>query len=151
MKAQRTSPGTPPPSGIDHVAIAVRDLDAATRFFRDILGLVHEGTEDVPSEGVRTAFLRAGGAAGGTRIELVSPLAGGEGPVARFLEKRGEGIHHIALRVDRIEERMEALAKAGIRLVSAGPRRGAEGAKIAFLHPSTCRGVLVELKEPAAD
>ncbi len=130
------------PSGVDHIAIAVADLDRAIPFFRDLLGLKHEGTEEVPTEGVRTAFFRAGT----TRIELVSPTAPG-GAVSRFLERNGEGIHHIALRVDDILFAMNSLKNAGLTLTSDAPRPGAEGARITFIHPKSAHGVLVELKE----
>ncbi|MBI4230803.1 MAG: methylmalonyl-CoA epimerase [Planctomycetes bacterium] len=129
-------------SGLDHIAIAVADLDRAVAFFRDILGLRHEGTEEVPTEGVKTAFFRAGAA----RIELVSPTAPGSA-VSRFLERNGEGIHHIALRVDDIDAAMKSLKGAGLALTSDTPRPGAEGARITFIHPKSAHGVLVELKE----
>lgn len=137
-------------TGVDHVAIAVRDLAAATRFFRDTLGLAYEGEEDVPTEGVRTAFFRAGE----TRIELVSPIRPGgavaDGPVARFLDRHGEGIHHIALRVPRIERAIDAMRAAGVPLTSDTPRPGAHGARITFIHPKGAHGALVELKQTGA-
>lgn len=132
------------PQKINHIGIAVRDLDAALPLYTDVLGLPLEGVERVESEGVKVAFLRIGE----TRIELLEPL-GPDSPIASFLEKRGEGIHHIALEVDGIEERLNLLSEKGIRLIHEHPRRGAHGAQIAFLHPKAMGGVLYELCEPA--
>ncbi|MFO7289411.1 methylmalonyl-CoA epimerase [Planifilum fulgidum] len=131
------------PKKISHIGIAVRDLEAALPLYTDVLGLALEGVETVPSEGVKVAFLRIGE----TRIELLEPL-GPDSPIASFLEKRGEGIHHIALEVDGIEERLRLLSEKGIRLIHERPKQGAHGARIAFLHPKATGGVLYELCEP---
>jgi len=132
------------PKKISHIGIAVRDLEAALPLYTDVLGLSLEGVETVESEGVKVAFLRIGE----TRIELLEPL-GPDSPIASFLEKRGEGIHHIALEVDGIEERLSLLSEKGIRLINERPKQGAHGARIAFLHPKATGGVLYELCEPA--
>ncbi|PTX52211.1 methylmalonyl-CoA epimerase [Melghirimyces profundicolus] len=131
------------PERIDHVGIAVRSLDEAVPLYRDILGLKYLGEESVESEQVRIAFFRLGE----TRIELLEPLSA-DSPIAGFLEKRGEGIHHIALKVDGIEEKLEGLTETGIRLIHERPKRGAEGSRVAFIHPKSTRGVLYELCEP---
>ena len=131
------------PKKISHIGIAVRDLEAALPLYTDVLGLALEGVETVPSEGVKVAFLRIGE----TRIELLEPL-GPDSPIASFLEKRGEGIHHIALEVDGIEERLRLLSEKAIRLIHERPKQGAHGARIAFLHPKATGGVLYELCEP---
>ncbi|MPZ16507.1 MAG: methylmalonyl-CoA epimerase [Luteitalea sp.] len=127
---------------LDHVGIAVRDLEQAFAFFRDTLGLELELSEEVPPQGVRVHFLRAGSAS----LELVEPL-GPSSPVAGFLEKRGPGMHHVALRVDDIRATLADLRSRGVRLIDEEPRPGAGGALIAFIHPSSTHGVLVELKE----
>lgn len=132
------------PKKISHIGIAVRDLDAALPLYTDVLGLSLEGVETVESEGVKVAFLRIGE----TRIELLEPL-GPDSPIASFLEKRGEGIHHIALEVDGIEQRLRLLSEKGVRLIHEHPKQGAHGARIAFLHPKATGGVLYELCEPA--
>lgn len=132
------------PKKISHIGIAVRDLDASLPLYTEVLGLSLEGVETVESEGVKVAFLRIGE----TRIELLEPL-GPDSPIASFLEKRGEGIHHIALEVDGIEERLSLLSEKGVRLINERPKQGAHGARIAFLHPKATGGVLYELCEPA--
>ncbi len=129
-------------STIHHIAIAVRDLDAALAFYRDGLGLEMTERRVVPEEGVEIAFLPAGEG----EIELLQPLSE-EGGVARFLEKRGEGLHHICLRVDNIEEAMERLRAAGAKLLSEEPRVGAHGTRYVFVHPKSAHGVLLELYE----
>lgn len=131
------------PKKISHIGIAVKDLEAALPLYTDLLGLPLEGVESVPSEGVKVAFLRIGE----TRIELLEPL-GPDSPIASFLDKKGEGIHHIALEVDGIEQRLRLLSEKGIRLIHDRPKRGAHGARIAFLHPKATGGVLYELCEP---
>ena len=128
---------------LDHLGIAVPDLESALAFWRDALGLELSDVEVVESEGVRTAFLPVGDAS----IELLEPL-GDEGVIAKYLEKRGPGIHHICMRVDGIEETLDSLDAAGVRLVDRKPRPGAHGTKVAFLHPKAAGGVLVELAEP---
>lgn len=134
------------PRRISHIGIAVRKLDEAIPLYRDVLGLSWEGTETVESEQVRVAFFRIGA----TRIELLEPLSP-ESAIAKHLEKRGEGIHHIALEVDDIEHRLSELAKRGVRLIHERPIRGAHNAKVAFLHPKSTGGVLFELCEHEMD
>lgn len=130
------------PTSIHHIAIAVNDLEAALAFYRDALGLEVSERREVPEEGVEIAFLPAGEG----EIELLRPLDP-EGSVARFLEKRGEGLHHICLRVDDITAAMERLRAAGATLLSEEPRVGADGTRYVFIHPKSARGVLLELYE----
>ena len=132
------------PKKISHIGIAVKNLDAALPLYTDVLGLPLEGMETVESEGVRVAFLRIGE----TRIELLEPLSP-DSPISSFLEKRGEGIHHIALEVDGIGQKLNWLSEKGVRLIHEQPKQGAHGALIAFLHPKATGGVLYELCEPA--
>lgn len=130
------------PPSIHHIAIAVNDLEAALAFYRDALGLEVTQRREVPEEGVEIAFLPAGEG----EIELLRPLDP-EGGVARFLEKRGEGLHHICLRVDDITAAMERLRAAGAILLSEEPRIGADGTRYVFIHPRSAHGVLLELYE----
>lgn len=127
---------------VDHLGIAVAALDERIEFWRDALGLSVGGVEVVESEGVRVAFLQAGEA----RIELLEPTDA-RSPIARHIEKRGEGIHHLTLRVDDIETALERARGHGVEVLGEAPRRGAEGARVAFLHPRSCGGVLLELVE----
>jgi len=129
--------------GLDHIAIAVSKLDEALQIYQKILGLKLEKTMVVEDQKVRLAFLLAGE----TKIELLEPTAT-ESAVARFIEKKGEGIHHIALKVTNIESILKQLKEKGIALVDEKPRVGAEGGKIAFLHPKSLKNVLIELCEP---
>ena len=129
-------------SSIHHVAIAVRDLDAALGFYRDTLGLEMTERREVPEEGVEIAFLPAGGG----EIELLRPLDEASG-VARFLEKRGEGLHHVCLAVDDIDAAVERLRAAGARFLSQEPRVNAHGVRYVFVHPRSARGVLLEVYE----
>lgn len=129
---------------LDHIGIAVSDLPASLAFFRDVLGLHVELSEEIASQQVRAHFL----AAGQSTLEMLEPTAP-ESPIARFLEKRGPGMHHVALRVDDIDAALGHLRSRGIRLIDDQPRPGAEGALVAFIHPSAAHGVLVELKQPA--
>jgi methylmalonyl-CoA/ethylmalonyl-CoA epimerase len=126
---------------IHHVAVVVRDLDAAVRFFHGTLGLALESVVPIPSDGVRIAFLPVGP----SRIELVEPTDPSTG-VARFLDGRGEGFHHVCFEVPDIAVALVQMEAAGIELIDRAPRRGAEG-PVAFLHPRSCHGVLVELIE----
>jgi len=130
---------------IDHVAIVVRNLDEALAFYRDALGLDVIERCDVPEEGVEIASLPL--ARG--RIELVRPLSD-EGGIARFLEKRGEGLHHICFVVDDIVDAMEQLREAGADLVTDEPQIGADGTRYIFIHPKSAHGVLLELYEEPA-
>jgi methylmalonyl-CoA/ethylmalonyl-CoA epimerase len=125
---------------LDHIGIAVKSLDAAKIY--EVLGLHIEHTETVATQKVNTAFLSVGDA----NLELLEP-ASPDSPIAKFIEKRGEGIHHICLRVENIEEHLERLKAAGYRLVNEAPVPGAHGCRVAFLHPSAGNGVLIELSE----
>ncbi len=125
---------------IAHIGIAVRELESALVLYRDRLGLSHIETKDVPERGLRVAFLQAGEAL----IELLAPLRE-DSEVSTFLEKRGEGIHHLCFQVDDINGKLEQLENDGVRLVNREPAIGAEGCPVAFLHPKSCNGVLVEL------
>lgn len=129
--------------GLDHIGLAVRDPRKQLPLWAEYLGLTLERTEAVLSEGVRTWFLRAGE----THIELLEPTDG-EGPIARHLDRRGEGIHHLCLQVDDLEAVLAGLAAAGIAALPPGIRPGAGGARVAFLHPKTTGGVLLELSQP---
>jgi methylmalonyl-CoA/ethylmalonyl-CoA epimerase len=127
---------------IDHIGIAVANLDEALKFYEDILGIKCTGTEVVEEQKVKTAFLPIGD----TEIELLESTDK-EGPIAKFVEKKGQGIQHIAYRVENIEKALEEVKAKGIRLIDEKPRKGAGGAKIAFLHPKSTFGVLIELCE----
>jgi methylmalonyl-CoA/ethylmalonyl-CoA epimerase len=129
-------------NGLDHVAILVSDLDAAVKLYRDVYGLELAEIEEVPTEKVRVAIFGHGRG----RIELVSP-AGPDSPMAKTIEKRGEGLHHVCLEVPDIEKAMAALKARGAPLLDEKPRPGAGGSKVAFVHPKGSRGVLVELKQ----
>ncbi len=129
--------------GLDHIGIAVDKLDEALQIYQNILGLRLEKIRVVENQKVRLAFLLAGE----TKIELLEPTAT-ESAVSRFIEKKGEGIHHIALKVTNIEGFLKQLKEKGIALVDEKPRVGAEGGKIAFLHPKSLKNVLIELCEP---
>lgn len=127
---------------IAHLGIAVKDLEAATSFYQDVLGLTCTGEEEVPSQKVKTAFIPVGE----VNIELLESTDP-EGPIAKAIEKRGEGVHHVAYEVDDIEAALAAMKAKGVRLIDEEPREGAHGAKIAFIHPKASMGVLVELCE----
>jgi methylmalonyl-CoA epimerase len=128
---------------LDHVGIAVRDLQAALAFYRDTLGLEIEPAEDVPSQRVRAHFVPAGESS----LELLEATSP-DSPIAAFVEKRGPGLHHITLRVEDIHAALAQLKARGARLVDEQPRPGAEGGLVAFIHPASAHGVLVELKQP---
>ncbi len=133
--------------GLDHVAILVSDLDAAIRLYRDVYGLELSEVEEVPTEKVRVAIFGHGAG----RIELVSPL-GADSPMAKAIQKRGEGLHHICLEVPDIEQAMASLRQRGAPLLDETPRPGAGGARVAFVHPKGSSGVLVELRQgPGAE
>ena len=129
------------PSRVHHVAVVVRDMDAALATYRDQLGLPLDVLLPIESDGVRIAFLPVGESS----IELVEPTNSETG-VARFLESRGEGFHHVCLEVDDVQAELDRLAANGLELIDKQPRRGAEG-PVAFIHPRSCHGVLVELIE----
>jgi len=130
-----------PNTVLDHVGVAVRRLDERLPFYRDLLGLAHAGTEEVAAEGVRAAFLPAGR----TRIELLEPTRS-DATLARHLERRGEGIHHLCFEVDDIDAALARLEAAGHEILGGGARAGAEGTRVAFLHPRKTGGVLIELR-----
>ncbi|MDD2432986.1 MAG: methylmalonyl-CoA epimerase [Clostridia bacterium] len=130
---------------IDHIGIAVKDLTASLKFYSEVLGLEPVGTEVVPEQKVKVAFLPCGD----SELELLESITP-EGPIAKFIEKRGEGVQHIALRVDDLEEALEMMREKGLRLIDEKPRYGAGGARIAFLHPKATQGVLLELTERKA-
>lgn len=130
------------PTHIEHIGIAVKSIDDAIPFYEKVLGLKCYNIEEVADQKVRTAFFMIGQ----TKIELLESTDP-EGPIGKFIEKRGEGIHHIAYAVESIEERLREADAAGIRLIDPEPRRGAEGLSIAFLHPKSTFGVLTELCE----
>ena len=129
---------------LDHVGIAVSDLQASLAFFKDVLGLHVEMSEEIASQKVRAHFLSTGQ----STLEMLEATAP-DSPIAKYLEKRGPGMHHVALRVDDIDAALAHLKSRGIRLIDEQARPGAEGALVAFIHPSAAHGVLVELKQPA--
>ena len=125
---------------IDHLGIAVNSIDEGKGFWSDVLGLDFEGAETVAEQKVTTAFFPVGE----SEVELLESTAP-DGPVAKYIEKRGQGIQHVAFRVENIEEALAELKEKGVKLIDQQPRIGAGGAKIAFLHPKATAGVLVEL------
>ncbi len=131
------------PKKISHIGIAVASIDEALPFYTATLGLEFEGTEVVEEQKVKVAFL----VIGESRIELLEPTAP-DSPVAKFLEKNGPGIHHLAYQVDGLEQRLAGLKEQGVRLIDETPRVGAHHTRIAFLHPKASGGVLTELCEP---
>ena len=131
-------------SAIDHVGIAVEDLDASVALYRDTLGISVVHRETVTEQGVEAALLDVGD----SHLELLAPL-GPDTAVGRFLARRGPGIHHVAYRVASIDETLNALATSGVRLIDERPRSGIRGSRVAFVHPSSTDGVLTEIVEPA--
>ena len=129
---------------INHIGIAVKNLENSIPFYRDQLGMEFEGSEEVTEQKVRVAFLKVGE----SRIELLEPTSP-DSPVAKFLEKNGEGIHHMAYQVDNIEVAIAELKEKGVRLIDEQPRHGAHGSLIAFLHPKATGGVLTEICQAA--
>ncbi len=127
---------------IDHLGIAVNNIEEGRKFWGDILGLPFEGEETVEEQKVTTAFFPVGE----SEVELLESTSP-EGAVARYIEKKGEGIQHVAFRVENIEAALAELKEKGVKLIDEKPRIGAGGAKIAFLHPKATKGVLVELCE----
>jgi methylmalonyl-CoA/ethylmalonyl-CoA epimerase len=130
------------PSHIEHIGIAVTNLNKAISFYEKVLGLTCYNIEEVPDQKVRTAFFMVGQ----TKIELLESTDP-DGPIGKFIEKRGEGIHHIAFSVEKIEEQLIHAAEQGITLIDCKSRKGAEDLDIAFLHPKSTFGVLIELCE----
>jgi methylmalonyl-CoA/ethylmalonyl-CoA epimerase len=130
------------PSHIEHIGIAVTDLKKAISFYEKVFNLKCYNIEEVADQKVRTAFFMVGQ----TKIELLE-TTDPEGPIAKFIQKKGEGIHHIAFAVRNIEEQLDQAEKEGVKLVDTAPRKGAEGLDIAFLHPKSTSGVLIEICE----
>ena len=127
---------------IDHIGIAVRDLDEALNIYMNILGLKSEGTEVIEEQNVMVASFLVGG----VKIELLQPTDP-DGPIGKFIEKRGEGLHHIAFRVENIDASLRDLRTNGVGLIDENARIGAGGSRIAFIHPKNMKGVLIELVE----
>ncbi len=127
-------------SHIEHIGIAVKNLEESIRFYEDKLGLECYSIEEVADQKVRTAFFMVGQ----TKVELLESTDP-EGPIGKYIEKKGEGVHHIAFAVDNIDESLKGLEEKGVRLIDQAPRKGAEGLDIAFLHPKSTHGVLMEL------
>ena len=130
------------PTHIEHIGIAVSSLENAIAFYERVFGLKCYKIEEVADQMVRTAFFMVGQ----TKIELLESTDP-EGPIGKFIEKKGEGIHHLAFSVENIEERLIEAEKAGVKLIDSKPRKGAEGLDIAFLHPKSTSGVLIEICE----
>lgn len=127
---------------VDHIGVAVKSLDETLKFYQEMLGLELQGTEVVEEQKVKVAFLPVGD----TEVELLESTDP-EGPIAKFIEKKGEGIQHVAFRVENIEEAIAELMGKGVKMIDEKPRYGAGGAKIAFCHPKSTNGVLVEISE----
>ncbi len=127
---------------LDHIGIAVKNLDETLKFYTEVLGLELHGTEVVEEQKVKVAFLPVGD----TEVELLESTSE-DGPIAKFIEKNGEGIQHMAFKVDNIEEAIEELKAKGMMMIDEKPRYGAGGARIAFMHPKSTYRVLVELSE----
>ncbi|WP_179344579.1 methylmalonyl-CoA epimerase [Winogradskyella ursingii] len=125
---------------IEHIGIAVKDIDQSNELFSSLFGKEHYKIEDVESEGVKTSFFKCGP----NKIELLQ-ATDKESPIAKFIEKKGEGIHHIAFAVNDIETEIERLTKEGFEMIHKEPKKGADNKMIAFLHPKSTNGVLVEL------
>ena len=130
------------PTVIDHIGIAVKSIDDALKFWETGLGIKCTGVEEVSEQKVKTAFLPLKD----SEVELLEPT-GDDSPVAKFIEKKGEGIHHLSIRVDNLEKALSELKEQGVRLIDEHPRKGAGGAMIAFIHPSATGGVLFELSQ----
>lgn len=127
---------------LEHIGIAVKDLSKANLLFEKLLGKPHYKIEEVASEGVRTSFFEVGG----VKIELLE-ATNNNSPIAKFIEKRGEGIHHLAFEVDDIEQRIQVNSENGFELLNKVPKEGADNKRIAFIHPKSTNGVLVEMCE----
>lgn len=133
-------------STIDHVGVAVEDIDAAVALYRDTLGMPLVHRETVADQGVEAALLDIGDG----HLELLQPL-GPETAVGKFLAKRGPGLHHVAYRVSSVEETLRELSAAGLRLIDERPRTGIRGSRVAFVHPAGTGGVLTEIVQPALE
>lgn len=130
------------PTHIEHIGIAVENLEESIAYYENVLGLKCYSIEEVADQKVKTAFFQVGQ----TKIELLESTQP-DGPIGKFIEKKGQGVHHIAFAVENIEEKLESVAEKGVRLIDEKPRPGAEGLNIAFLHPKSTQGVLTELCE----
>jgi len=133
-------------TAVDHVGVAVGDLEAALVLYRDTLGMPLVHRETVTEQGVEAALLDVGE----SHIELLSPL-GPDTAVGKFLARKGPGLHHVAYRVDSVDDALAALSKAGMRLIDEQPRTGIRNSRVAFVHPSSTGGVLTEIVQPAGD
>lgn len=127
---------------LEHIGIAVKNMDAANKLFAQLLGREHYKVEEVASEGVRTSFFEIGG----VKIELLE-ATNENSPIAKFIEKRGEGIHHLAFEVKDIRKRLDEYQQQGFQAINAEPKKGADNKMICFLHPKSTQGVLIELCE----
>jgi len=127
---------------LDHIGIAVKDMEAAKKFYTEVLGMTAQGEEVVEQQKVKVCFIPSGD----SEIELLESTSP-EGPIAKFIEKNGEGIQHIAFKVDNIENALANLKAKGVRLIDEAPRYGAGGASIAFIHPKATGGILLELSQ----
>ncbi|MEH7351745.1 methylmalonyl-CoA epimerase [Gottfriedia acidiceleris] len=133
------------PKKINHIGIAVRDLETSIQLYTNVLGLKLKGIETVESEKVRVAFIEIGE----VKIELLEATSP-ESPIAKFIEKKGEGIHHIALETDNCERQLEVVKEHGIKLINEVPKKGAHDSLVAFLHPNSTNKVLFELCQPSS-
>lgn len=131
---------------IEHIGIAVKDIESSNQLFKTLFGKSHYKIEDVESEGVKTSFFKCGP----NKIELLQATKE-DSPIAKFIEKKGEGIHHIAFAVNDIEEEIKRLTEEGFKMIHKTPKRGADNKLIAFLHPKSTNGVLVELCQDISD
>ncbi|MBO6879316.1 methylmalonyl-CoA epimerase [Winogradskyella sp.] len=131
---------------IEHIGIAVKDIENSNQLFKALFGKPHYKIEDVESEGVKTSFFKCGP----NKIELLQ-ATNEDSPIAKFIEKKGEGIHHIAFAVSDIEKEIERLTKEGFKMIHKAPKKGADNKLIAFLHPKSTNGVLVELCQDISD
>lgn len=132
---------------LHHIGIAVASIEAQRPMYEQLLGLTFEGIETVADQGVKVAFFKVGTDEAGVRVELLEPTTE-DSPIAKHLQRRGPGLHHLAYAVKDIEASLESLKAKGVRLIDETPRIGAHGMKIAFLHPKSTEGVLIELCEP---
>ena len=131
---------------LDHIGVAVKDIQASLDFYQKAMGLTLLGEEEVPSEKVKTAFLDTGEC----HLELLEPTSD-DSPIAKFIEKRGPGVHHICLKVENIEAVMAQLKASGAKLINETPKIGAGNKKVAFIHPKSTGGVLLELSEAISE
>lgn len=131
---------------IEHIGIAVKDLEASNKLFHKLLGVPHYKIEEVPSEGVTTSFFKLGS----NKLELLASTDK-DGIIAKFIEKKGEGVHHIAFAVNNIEEEIKRLESEGFTVLNKTPKKGADNKLVAFLHPKNTNGVLIELCQEIKD